>query len=70
LAHIFGLPPSEIAMHPAEGNMSSELSLMCDDIHHFINQMTDAKIHFDAVQNGRTLDLWNSRYFESVSKTN
>src|ERR1700733_6562592 len=50
---IFGLPPSEIAVHPAETNSSSELFLLCDDIQHFIKQMTEAKLHCDPVQNQR-----------------
>jgi hypothetical protein len=50
---IFGLPPSEIAVHPAEANKSSELFLMCDDIQHFISQMAEIKIHCDPVQNQR-----------------
>ena len=50
---IFGLPPSEMAVHPAETNSASELFLMCDDIQHFIKQMTDVKIHCDPVQNQR-----------------
>jgi hypothetical protein len=36
---IFGLPPSELAVHPAEGNNSQELYLMCDDIKLFIKEM-------------------------------
>jgi hypothetical protein len=33
---IFGLPPSEIAVHPAEKNGAHELYLMCDDIAVFV----------------------------------
>jgi len=29
---IFGLPPAEVAVHPAEGDSRHELYLMCDDI--------------------------------------
>jgi hypothetical protein len=36
---IFGLPPSEVAVHPAEGGDSHELYLMCDDIGRFCEQM-------------------------------
>lgn len=50
---IFGLPPSEIAVHPAEGDRTSELFLMCDDIQHFIGQMSEAKIQCDPVQKQR-----------------
>jgi hypothetical protein len=31
----------------------SELFLLCDDIQHFIQQMTDVKIHCDPAQNQR-----------------
>ena len=30
---IFGLPPAELAVHPADGQTRHELYLMCDDIH-------------------------------------
>src|ERR1700735_1957612 len=50
---IFGLPPSEIAIHPAESNGSSQLFLMCDDIQHFMQQMAEKNIHCDPVQNQR-----------------
>ena len=29
---IFGLPPSEVAVHPAERNDAHQLYLMCDDL--------------------------------------
>src|SRR5437762_1821787 len=29
---IFALPPSELAVHPAEGEPSQELYLVCDDV--------------------------------------
>ena len=29
---IFGLPPSEVAVHPAETSGAQELYLMCDDV--------------------------------------
>lgn len=29
---IFALPPSEIAVHPGEGNSRQSLSLICDDL--------------------------------------
>lgn len=50
---IFGLPPSEIAVHPAEAGTTSELFLLCDDIQDFIDQMTDAKIQCEPVQKQR-----------------
>lgn len=36
---IFGLPPSEIAVHPTDGSGSHELYLMCDDIEQFCAEM-------------------------------
>ena len=30
---IFALPPAELAVHPAEGEGSHQLFLMCDDVH-------------------------------------
>jgi hypothetical protein len=37
---IFGLPPSELAVHPATKNGSHELYLMCDDIKSFVEEMS------------------------------
>lgn len=36
---IFGLPPSELAFHPASVETSHEFYLMCDDIHQFVEEM-------------------------------
>jgi hypothetical protein len=36
---IFGLPPSEVAVHPAESNNKHELYFMCEDINQFVDQM-------------------------------
>jgi hypothetical protein len=50
---IFGLPPSEIAVHPADpadGNLPSELYLLCDDIQHFIKEMAGGNINCEPVQ--------------------
>jgi hypothetical protein len=40
---IFGLPPSEIAIHPAAENSLQEFYLICDDIQVFLKQMSDSK---------------------------
>jgi catechol 2,3-dioxygenase-like lactoylglutathione lyase family enzyme len=59
---IFGLPPAEIAVHPAEANGSSaaetsarpgrhELYFMCDDIEAFVAEMKTRGISCGAVQN-------------------
>jgi catechol 2,3-dioxygenase-like lactoylglutathione lyase family enzyme len=38
---IFGLPPSEVAVHPAEnGEEAHEFYLMCDDVNAFVADMS------------------------------
>lgn len=41
---IFGLPPSELAVHPADDNGPHELYLMCDDIKSFVDEMSKHSI--------------------------
>ena len=36
---IFGLPPSEVAVHPADENGTHELYLLCDDVAAFVAEM-------------------------------
>jgi hypothetical protein len=36
---IFGLPPSEVAVHPSGENETHELYLMCDDVASFVGEM-------------------------------
>src|SRR5262245_58544124 len=48
---IFGLPPSEVAIHPAEQNGVHELYLMCDDVGKFIAGMARHGIACTAAQN-------------------
>jgi hypothetical protein len=50
---IFGLPPSEIAVHPSDNNGAAELYLLCDSIEVFVHQMADAHIHCDPIQHQR-----------------
>jgi len=50
---IFGLPPSEIAIHPAEQNGLQEFYLLCDDINSFIREMTEHKIICSAIDEQR-----------------
>lgn len=38
---IFALPPAELAVHPADGDTSHELYLMCDDIHATLAELRD-----------------------------
>lgn len=47
---IFGLPPSEVAVHPAEQNGVHEFYLMCDDVEAFIREMKTHGIHCGDVQ--------------------
>src|SRR5205814_5494959 len=47
---MFGLPPSEIAVHPAEANDRHELYLMCDDVQAFMKAMAAHKIACDPVR--------------------
>lgn len=46
---IFGLPPSEVAVHPAESNGTHELYLMCEDIEAFVAEMATRSIPCDEV---------------------
>jgi hypothetical protein len=50
---IFGLPPSEIAVHPAESNDLHEFYLLCDDIKLFTNEMAKQKIACTPIQTQR-----------------
>jgi hypothetical protein len=50
---IFGLPPSEIAVHPAENNGGSEIFFLCDSIDLFVQQMKDAGVPCEALQQQR-----------------
>lgn len=47
---IFGLPPSELAVHPDSENDRHEIYLMCDDIKVFVQQMIGQKIACSAIQ--------------------
>jgi hypothetical protein len=48
---IFGLPPSELAVHPSDANNRHELYLMCDDIAAFVAAMGARGLTCTAVQN-------------------
>jgi hypothetical protein len=50
---IFGLPPSEIAVHPSDTNDRTELYFLCEDIRTFIREMTAAKIQCGPIQDQR-----------------
>jgi hypothetical protein len=47
---IFGLPPSELAVHPSSDNEHHEMYLMCDDIQEFVQQMQKQRIVCGEVQ--------------------
>lgn len=48
---IFGLPPSEVAIHGSNKNNVHEFYLMCDDAVAFVAEMKKKKIECDPVQN-------------------
>jgi len=48
---IFGLPPSEVAVHPSADSTSHELYLMCDDINEFVKKMSKHKISYSPIRN-------------------
>ncbi len=48
---IFGLPPSEVAVHPGDKNDIHELYLMCDDVEAFIAEMKKRGVSCGAVHN-------------------
>lgn len=52
---IFGLPPSEIAAHPAEGDNAGthQLYLMCDDIHKTMADLKTKGVEFGPVSEQR-----------------
>lgn len=57
---IFGLPPSEVAVHPSDENGTHELYLMCADIDAFIATMQARGIECGPVQDqpwGRLSEL-------------
>jgi hypothetical protein len=46
---IFGLPPSEVAVHPSEKNGTHELYLICNDVEAFTTEMERRGISCDPV---------------------
>lgn len=50
---IFALPPSELAVHPAETNGGHELYLTCDGIEAFVEEMRGRGITCGEVQDAR-----------------
>ena len=50
---IFALPPSELAVHPAEDNERREFYLMCDDLRGEISRLTDKGVRCSEMQEAR-----------------
>jgi hypothetical protein len=50
---IFGLPPSEIAVHPSDENGHYEFYLLCDNIQAFIEEMSGKGISCSPVETQR-----------------
>src|SRR2546427_4859932 len=50
---IFALPPAELAMHPAEGNASHELFLMCPDLKAVLSALEANHIRFECPTEAR-----------------
>jgi hypothetical protein len=48
---VFGLPPSEVAVHPSEENDVHEFYLMCDDVEELIGDMNARGIACAPAQN-------------------
>ena len=48
---IFGLPPSEVAVHPSDSNDVHELYFMCDDIEAFAREMSARNVACGPVLN-------------------
>jgi hypothetical protein len=48
---IFGLPPSELAVHPSEKNDVHELYLMCDDVKAFVAAAGKHGVGCEPIQN-------------------
>ena len=57
---IFGLPPAEVAFHPAESSGKHELYLMVRDIETFVGQMRGLGVPCTAIHDerwGRLIDI-------------
>jgi len=48
---IFGLPPSEVAVHPGDENDVHEFYLMCDDVESFVAAMEKKNVACSPVRN-------------------
>ena len=50
---IFELPPTELAVHPADTDGAHELFLMCDKVESFVAKMTDRGVACSELQRER-----------------
>src|ERR1700723_56826 len=50
---IFALPPSEVAVHPAEENGRHELYWMCENLNHEVSALAQKGVHCSEVQEER-----------------
>ena len=50
---IFGLPPAEVAVHPAEVSGRHELYLLCDDVAAFVAEMAARNVACGPVSDQR-----------------
>ena len=50
---VFGLPPSEVAVHPAQTSGKHELYFLCDDVEAFIAQMQERGVATRPIQEER-----------------
>ncbi len=50
---IFALPPSELAMHPADQDVGHELYLMCDDLRAEVATLTEKGVPTSEVEEAR-----------------
>ena len=50
---IFGLPPSEVAVHPSDTDGTHEFYLMCEDLRSFIEAMKRSGITCEGVREQR-----------------
>jgi hypothetical protein len=48
---IFGLPPSEVALHPSDKNDIHEFYLMCKNVERFVSTMTKHGITCSPIRN-------------------
>lgn len=50
---IFALPPAELAVHPSEESMHSELYLICDDVHATVEELKKKGVELRPVREER-----------------